>query len=212
MLTAIIQSEGEEMNFKRDAWENEIPTWRPCDWPCISRHRGLIPPLWDQKDRCWSGTINIRWEVSDIKLINYLVGSEQTWSLSADSARPLWEMTLFSSRPLRQNSINRVVKKHPSLFGIPFLILMVAASYGLTPFTQTRYDLHDQKVKNVGAHLSFLINSHLKGLIYHSRCRKSKSWIWIRIERNLILERSISLRLVFLFALSLVFLYNLYSG
>ena len=74
-------------------------------------------------------------------------------------------MAVFSSRPLRQNSINRVVKKHPSVFGIPFLILMVAASYGLTPFTQTRYDLHDQKVKNVRTHLSFSINSSLKGFI-----------------------------------------------
>ena len=32
---------------------------------------------------------------------------------------------------------------------------MVAASYGLTPFTQTRYDLHDQKVKHVRTHLAF---------------------------------------------------------
>lgn len=58
-------------------------------------------------------------------------------------------MTIFPSRPLRQNSINQVIKKHPSLFGIPFILLMVAASYGLTPFTQTRYDLQDQKVKHV---------------------------------------------------------------
>lgn len=58
-------------------------------------------------------------------------------------------MTIFSSRPLRQTSINQVVKKHPSLFGIPFLLIMVAASYGLVPFTQTRYDLHDQKVKHM---------------------------------------------------------------
>ncbi|KAF8801674.1 hypothetical protein BYT27DRAFT_7197921 [Phlegmacium glaucopus] len=58
-------------------------------------------------------------------------------------------MTIFSSRPLRNNSINQVVKKHPSLFGITFVLLMVAASYGLTPFTQTRYDLHDQKVKHM---------------------------------------------------------------
>lgn len=71
----------------------------------------------------------------------------------------IYNMTVFkfSSRPLGQKSINRVIKKHPSLFGVPFLLLMVAASYGLTPFTQARYDLHDQKVKHVGA--SFLFSS-----------------------------------------------------
>lgn len=58
-------------------------------------------------------------------------------------------MAVFSSRPRNPSTVNRLVRKHPSLFGIPFLLLMVGASYGLTIFTQTRYDLHDQKVKNV---------------------------------------------------------------
>lgn len=55
----------------------------------------------------------------------------------------------FTSRPLNTSRINRAVKKNPALFGVPFVLLMVAASYGLTTFTQTRYDLHDQKVKQV---------------------------------------------------------------
>ena len=111
-------------------------------------------------------------------------------------------MTIFSSRPLRQSSINQVVKKHPSLFGIPFLLLMVAASYGLTPFAQTRYDLHDQKVKHVRTQLFhsikfiFLMKKFFFFIIFY-RCQKSKSWIWIRIGRNSILERSISLRFFF---------------
>lgn len=45
--------------------------------------------------------------------------------------------------------MTRLARKHPSLFGVPFLLIMVGASYGLTIFTQARYDLHDQKVKNV---------------------------------------------------------------
>ncbi|PPR02058.1 hypothetical protein CVT24_011157 [Panaeolus cyanescens] len=59
-------------------------------------------------------------------------------------------MAIFPSKASQNiSSINRVVRKHPSLFGIPFLILMVGASFGLSTFTQTRYDLHDKKVKFV---------------------------------------------------------------
>lgn len=59
-------------------------------------------------------------------------------------------MTVFQSQPRNPpSSLNRLVRKHPSLFGVPFLLIMVGASYGLTIFTQTRYDLHDKKVKNV---------------------------------------------------------------
>jgi hypothetical protein len=58
-------------------------------------------------------------------------------------------MAVFPSRPRKASALNQLVRKHPSLFGVPFLLLMVGASYGMTIFTQTRYDLHDQKVKNV---------------------------------------------------------------
>jgi hypothetical protein len=46
--------------------------------------------------------------------------------------------------------LSKHAQKHPALFGVPFVLLMVAASYGLSTFTQTRYDIHDQKVKQVG--------------------------------------------------------------
>ena len=58
-------------------------------------------------------------------------------------------MVVFSSKPRNPSALNRLVRRHPSFFGIPFLLLMVGASYGLTLFTQTRYDLHDKRVKNV---------------------------------------------------------------
>jgi hypothetical protein len=61
-------------------------------------------------------------------------------------------MAVFESRPFGQQqkfNMNRLVRKHPSLFGVPFLLIMVAASFGMTTFTQTRYDMHDQKVKHV---------------------------------------------------------------
>ncbi|KAF8967290.1 cytochrome c oxidase assembly protein COX16-domain-containing protein [Flammula alnicola] len=46
-------------------------------------------------------------------------------------------------------SMNQIVRKHPGLFGVPFVLIIVAASFGLTTFTQTRYDMHDRKVKHV---------------------------------------------------------------
>jgi cytochrome c oxidase assembly protein subunit 16 len=56
---------------------------------------------------------------------------------------------VFSSRSFKQTNFSKTIKKHPSVFGVPFLLLMVGASYGLSQVTQTRYDLHDQKVKVV---------------------------------------------------------------
>lgn len=58
-------------------------------------------------------------------------------------------MPPFSSHPLNTNPIHRVLRKHPSLFGVPFVLIVVGASFGLQSFTQTRYDLHDQKITQV---------------------------------------------------------------
>jgi cytochrome c oxidase assembly protein subunit 16 len=60
-------------------------------------------------------------------------------------------MPAFTSRPLNRSPLHRQLKKHPALFGIPFLLIMVGASFGLQAFTQTRYDLHSQKVTQVRA-------------------------------------------------------------
>lgn len=58
-------------------------------------------------------------------------------------------MPTFSSNPLHSHPVHRLLKKHPSLFGVPFLLIMVGASFGLESFAQTRYDLHSQKVTQV---------------------------------------------------------------
>ncbi|KAI0685045.1 cytochrome c oxidase assembly protein COX16-domain-containing protein [Cytidiella melzeri] len=58
-------------------------------------------------------------------------------------------MPPFSSHPLKANPIHSQLRKHPSLFGIPFLILIVGASFGMQSFTQTKYDLQDKKVQSV---------------------------------------------------------------
>ncbi|KAG6889862.1 hypothetical protein C0992_003758 [Termitomyces sp. T32_za158] len=56
-------------------------------------------------------------------------------------------MAVFPSKPWKETPLNKTIKKYPGLFGVPFVLIIVAASYGLSTFTQTRYDLHDQKVK-----------------------------------------------------------------
>ncbi|EEP77737.1 conserved hypothetical protein [Uncinocarpus reesii 1704] len=43
------------------------------------------------------------------------------------------------------------LSKHPFLlFGLPFMSVMVAASFVLTPATALRYERHDRKVQQVG--------------------------------------------------------------
>jgi cytochrome c oxidase assembly protein subunit 16 len=54
-------------------------------------------------------------------------------------------MGVFDSRPFRRTGINKIVAKYPGAYGVPFILLMVLASYGLSSFTQIRYDLHDKK-------------------------------------------------------------------
>lgn len=58
-------------------------------------------------------------------------------------------MPTFSSNPLRSTAAHQTLRKYPAIFGIPFVLLIVGASYGLSAFTQTKYDLQDQKVKSV---------------------------------------------------------------
>ena len=69
-------------------------------------------------------------------------------------------MPVFDSRPLNPSTFSKKVQRYPALlFGVPFVGLMVAASFGLTAFTQTRYELQDQKVKQVGGHGGCLLCS-----------------------------------------------------
>ncbi|KAF7303093.1 hypothetical protein MKEN_01272800 [Mycena kentingensis (nom. inval.)] len=58
-------------------------------------------------------------------------------------------MAVFQSRPLNPSRLNLMVRRNPLIFGIPFVLLMVGASYGLSFFTQTKYDYQDARVKQV---------------------------------------------------------------
>lgn len=64
-------------------------------------------------------------------------------------------MPTFPSKPLRKPNtfLSRLtprVRKHPLLlFGLPFMTTMVAASFGLSYLTQTRYDYNATKVQSM---------------------------------------------------------------
>ena len=58
-------------------------------------------------------------------------------------------MPAFPRNPFtswQHGQAHRILKKHPSIFGVPFLLLIVGSSFALQPFTQARYDLQDKKI------------------------------------------------------------------
>ncbi|WVQ77894.1 hypothetical protein IAR50_007599 [Cryptococcus sp. DSM 104548] len=61
-------------------------------------------------------------------------------------------MPAFTARPLnsRPNPLVQQVRKHPFVFfGLPFVGIIVGASFALQAFTQTRYDYHQTKVQTI---------------------------------------------------------------
>jgi hypothetical protein len=58
-------------------------------------------------------------------------------------------MPTLPSRPLNPSRLNALIRKQPLLFGVPFIALMVATSFGLAAVTQTKYDYRDSRVKQV---------------------------------------------------------------
>ena len=90
-------------------------------------------------------------------------------------------MGVFDSKPLNTTSLNNTLRKSPLLFGVPFVMIMVVASYALVPFTQTKYELQDRRISKVRLKPAFChLNSHLRG-IFRSRRNRSSAW---RTERE----------------------------
>ncbi|KAG7085764.1 hypothetical protein E1B28_003305 [Marasmius oreades] len=97
-------------------------------------------------------------------------------------------MAVFSSKPLNPSKLNRNVERKPWLIGIPFVLLMVAASYGMSTFTQTRYDLHDQKVKQVSKEQELRLDSNrrkfdIREEYFKLSAEGEKDWEPKRIQR-----------------------------
>lgn len=100
----------------------------------------------------------------------------------------LESMPTFESRPLEEAPVSRLLKRHPSLFGVPFILLMVGASFAMTSFTQTRYDLQSQRVKQVCTPLHIRLE-HSSNISYQS-CPKKRRWVWRMTGRSLIYEKN----------------------
>jgi cytochrome c oxidase assembly protein subunit 16 len=97
-------------------------------------------------------------------------------------------MAPFESRPLNPSRLNKAVQKNPALFGVPFLLLMVAASYGMSTFTQTRYDLHDHKIKQMTKEQELGLNKERKKFdireeYFKLSAQADEEWEQKRIQR-----------------------------
>lgn len=68
------------------------------------------------------------------------------------SPQKSWTMPALPRHPLqpKPHTVLSKVHRHPFfMFGLPFLATIVGASFALTTFTQTRYDLRDQQVTSM---------------------------------------------------------------
>ena len=73
-------------------------------------------------------------------------------------------MPAFPRNPFtswKHGQTHRLLKKHPSIFGVPFLLLIVGSSFALQPFTQARYDLQDKKITAARRRRTALHLAHL---------------------------------------------------
>ncbi|GAA5820895.1 hypothetical protein JCM10212_006258 [Sporobolomyces blumeae] len=59
-------------------------------------------------------------------------------------------MAPFTQKPLNKSPLSASLRRRPFvLFGLPFLAVLTLSSFALSRFTQTRYDLRDQRVSTL---------------------------------------------------------------
>ncbi|QRV74833.1 cytochrome C oxidase assembly protein COX16, mitochondrial [Ceratobasidium sp. AG-Ba] len=102
-------------------------------------------------------------------------------------------MAAFGSRPYRPNAtfmgnIGQTLKKHPSYFGIPFVLLMVGGSFALQTLTQTRYDLHEKKVTQISKEEELHMNKNRKPVdireeYFRLQAQSDEDWEPVRVPR-----------------------------
>jgi len=97
-------------------------------------------------------------------------------------------MPTFRSNPLRSDAVNRTIRRYPALFGVPFVLIIVGASFGLTTFTQTRYDLHDQRQSQMTREEELGLQKRKKKIdireeYFRLEAAKNDDWEPKRIER-----------------------------
>ncbi|KAG9090784.1 Cytochrome oxidase assembly [Ceratobasidium sp. UAMH 11750] len=102
-------------------------------------------------------------------------------------------MAVFGSRPFKPNAtfsgnISQTLKKHPSYFGVPFVLLMVCGSFALQTLTQTRYDLHEKKVSQVSKEEELHMSKNRKHVdireeYFRLRAQPDEDWEPVRVPR-----------------------------
>jgi hypothetical protein len=102
------------------------------------------------------------------------------------NSRPFWIYRNFQYR------IAAAVRKRPFLlFGVPFIALMVGSSFALTSMTQTRYEIHRDKVQRARSTMFHLIRM-IKLDLFFVRYQKKRCWDWTRIGRSTIRGKNTS--------------------
>ncbi|GJJ12043.1 hypothetical protein Clacol_006284 [Clathrus columnatus] len=79
-------------------------------------------------------------------------------------------------------------RKHPTWFGIPFVLLIVAASFGLETLTRTRYEVYAQKVSEVSEEERLKLQKNRKKIdlreeYFRLKAKGNEEWDSIRIPR-----------------------------
>ncbi|KAL9637333.1 MAG: hypothetical protein Q9164_002254 [Protoblastenia rupestris] len=83
----------------------------------------------------------------------------------------------------------RTLPHHPfALFGLPFIVTMVAGSFFLTPATALRYEKHDRKVKQMSKEEELGIGKDRRKVdineeYYRLAAKDLDSWEQKRVER-----------------------------
>ncbi|OCH93448.1 hypothetical protein OBBRIDRAFT_713292, partial [Obba rivulosa] len=97
-------------------------------------------------------------------------------------------MPPFQSTPLNTHPIHTLLRKYPGLFGVPFVLIIVGASFGLQSFTQTRYDLHKQKITQVSKEQELSMSKRRRKIdvreeYFRLSAAADEDWEQVRIPR-----------------------------
>ncbi|PKS09578.1 hypothetical protein jhhlp_004195 [Lomentospora prolificans] len=84
----------------------------------------------------------------------------------------------------------RAIAKHPFLaFGLPFLTIIVAGSFVLTPATAIRYEKHDRKVRQLSKEQELNVRKNPRRVDWRDEYQKLRAdkdlddWQQKRVER-----------------------------
>ncbi|KIW08167.1 uncharacterized protein PV09_01098 [Verruconis gallopava] len=93
------------------------------------------------------------------------------------------------SKELYGSKYRKLVNKYPFwLFGFPFISIMVAGSFFLTPATALRYEKHDNKIKYVSQEEALNVGKNkrkvdMKEEYYRLAAKDLDNWEQKRVER-----------------------------